>query len=75
MQICEFVSLVQAVRDATGEEPHKQTLRSWVKKGLNGIRLEAVFIRGQYRTTPENVLHFLEAVTAAKIVAKKRVKS
>ena len=61
------VPIVEAVEQVIGTRPHVQTVRRWVKQGVRGIRLQALFVNGAYLTTLESVREFINATTSARL--------
>ena len=61
-----LLPIASIAADLTGERPSPATCWRWVHRGKNGIRLHAVFVVGQWRTTKEDFLRFLEECSAAK---------
>ncbi|MFM2217330.1 MAG: hypothetical protein RL240_1648 [Planctomycetota bacterium] len=68
------VPLVEAVEKVTGYRPHVQTCRRWVKRGVQGIRLDAKYIGGRYYTTLEAVQAFIDATTESRIESARAAK-
>jgi hypothetical protein len=67
VQIESTVPFIKAVESVIGHRPHLQTCRRWIKKGVRGIKLEAVFAGGEYRTTEDAVREFIHATTQARL--------
>jgi hypothetical protein len=65
----EFVPIVEAVESVIGKRPHIQTCRRWVKRGVRGIKLHAIFASGQYLTTEAYVHEFIDETTQARLNA------
>jgi len=61
------IPIAEAVEQVIGSRPHVQTVRRWVKQGVRGIRLQALFVNGAYLTTLESVREFIDATTAARL--------
>lgn len=63
----QFLTLKEAARYCPGSRsPHTDTVSRWIKKGVRGVKLRALFV-GQWVTTPEWLDDFLEARTAARL--------
>ena len=62
-----YMPIADAVRKCTGCEPHIQTVRRWVKKGVRGYRLDCKFVNGRYMTTLEDVNKFISNVGDARL--------
>jgi hypothetical protein len=43
-------------------QPHVATMRRWVREGVRGVKLEAVFIGGASYTSIEAMNRFVEAL-------------
>lgn len=54
-------------RDRTGKRPSPATVWRWVRKGIRGGRLEAVFLQGVWQTTPAAFADFIRRQTAAAL--------
>jgi hypothetical protein len=67
LSFADYLPLFQAIEIATGQTPHKQTCRRWVKLGIKGIRLEAKFINGSYWATVDAVKQFVESTSEARL--------
>ena len=67
LSFADYLPLFQAIEIATGQAPHKQTCRRWVKLGIKGIRLEAKFINGSYWATVNAVKQFVESTSEARL--------
>lgn len=67
MQIESTIPFIKAVEAVIGHRPHLQTCRRWIKKGIRGIKLEAIFAGGEYRTTEDAVRQFIHATTQARL--------
>jgi len=74
LDIQNTLPLHKAIREATGTNPHFQTGRRWVREGNRGIRLEAVLVNGEYRTTVQAVRDFIEATTQARLQTNEPVR-
>lgn len=61
-----LMPLVPAVKTATGRKTHLSTPLRWCQRGICGIRLESRVLGGRRLTSPEAVIRFMNAVTAAK---------
>jgi hypothetical protein len=66
--------IAEAVEQVIGSRPHVQTVRRWVKQGVRGIRLQALFVNGAYLTTLESVREFIDATTSARLEPSTRPK-
>jgi len=62
-----YMPMMEAVKKCTGQEPHIQTVRRWVKKGIRGFRIEAKFVAGEYITTVDAVNDFISSVSKARL--------
>lgn len=67
MSFADHLPVVQAVEKATGQRPHIQTVRRWIKKGLGGVKLQASFVNGKYLTSIIAVQEFIDATTEARL--------
>jgi hypothetical protein len=67
MEIANSLPIIKAVEKVTGQRPHVQTVRRWVKKGCRGVRLNALFVNGSYLTTIQAVEDFFRATTEARL--------
>ena len=67
MEIANSLPIIKAVEKVTGQRPHVQTVRRWVKKGCRGVRLNALFVNGSYLTTIQAVEEFFRATTEARL--------
>jgi len=54
-------------RDRTGRRPSPATVWRWVRKGVRGGRLEAVFLQGVWHTTSAAFADFIRRQTAAAL--------
>jgi len=61
-----LMPLVKAVEAATSRKPHLSTVLRWCQRGSCGIRLESRILGGRRLTSPEAVVRYMDAVTAAK---------
>lgn len=57
-----------------GDNMHPNTIRSWITKGVHGVRLLAWKPGKRWYTTPEAVQQFLDAIRNAKSDASKDVR-
>jgi hypothetical protein len=60
----DLVRLSDAAWDLP-HRPHTSTLFRWMKRGVRGVRLEAVRVGGGWFTSREAVRRFIVATTAA----------
>lgn len=67
MSELRHLPILKAVEEVSGKRPHVQTVRRWVRKGLRGVKLEALYINGSYLTSIDDVKKFFEASTQARI--------
>jgi hypothetical protein len=67
MSFENHLPILQAVESVIGHRPHVQSVRRWIKKGVRGVRLEAVFINGKYLTSLNSVQRFIEQSTAIRL--------
>lgn len=51
----------------SGKRPSPATVWRWVRKGVRGGKLEAVFLRGVWQTTPAAFADFIRRQTAAAL--------
>jgi hypothetical protein len=63
----KHLPIIKAVEEVIGKRPHVQTVRRWVRKGIRGVKLEALYINGSYLTSTDDVRRFLDASTQARI--------
>lgn len=56
--------LVDAIREATGQETHRATAARWAKVGIRGVRLTVWKLGGRRLTTATAVRDFITATTA-----------
>jgi hypothetical protein len=68
MDLSNHLPVVKAVEAVLKRRPHIQTVRRWCKKGCRGIRLNAMFVNGQYLTTIADVEAYLRDTTQARLV-------
>src|SRR5579872_2327587 len=63
----ELIPVRELVKRRTGRSLSPACSWRWIKKGVKGHRLEAVFIFGQWSTTEAALGAFLTATTAAAL--------
>lgn len=59
--------LVDAIREATGQNTHPATAARWAKEGIRGVRLTVWKLGGRRLTTESAVLDFITATTASDL--------
>lgn len=57
----ELMGLVDAVKAATGQDVHKNTVANWGRKGVKGVRLRVWKLGGRRLTTVDAVREFVAA--------------
>jgi hypothetical protein len=54
-----------AIAEATGQRPDKSTIHRWIKRGVGGIRLDAIRVGSATLTSAEAITRFITARTAS----------
>lgn len=63
----DLIAVTAEAKRRTGKRPSPATVWRWVKKGVRGVRLEAVQLFGAWHTTRAAFGRFIAAQTAAAL--------
>lgn len=61
----QYLPLVKAIYEATGQTVHLSTALRWCFDGRSGCKLRSWVVGGRRRTTVESVEKFIDETTAA----------
>ena len=53
----------ETIEQATNQRPDKATIHRWIKRGVGGVRLDAVRVGNVTLTSAEAITRFIEART------------
>jgi hypothetical protein len=62
-----MLTITAAAKSCPGGGRHTSTLNRWIKIGLNGVRLETIFIGGRRWTSKEALERFNQRLTAIDV--------
>ena len=61
-----YLTLPEAARLVSGRSPTDWTLRRWIRRGVRGVQLRAVY-QGRWYTTARWVRQFIDARAASRL--------
>ena len=63
--VLTIAEAIVVIEKTTHVRPHRGTIHRWIKRGMGGVKLEAVRVGNQTLTSAQAINRFITARTAA----------